>query len=104
MIGLNDQFDSIGSGGANGNFVIFDNVRVVTPGIYITAVQETGNAMQIDFVAPDGQPSDFRLQSTASLWPAGWADDNSSVIIRTAEGFRSMVTRSGESRFYRLRR
>jgi hypothetical protein len=104
MIGLNDQFDSIGSGGANGNFVIFDNVRVVTPGIYITAVQETGNAMQIDFVAPDGQPSDFRLQSTASLWPAVWADDNSSVIIRTAEGFRCMVTRSGESRFYRLRR
>jgi hypothetical protein len=105
MIGHSDQFDSIGSGGTNGNFVIFDNVRVVAPDLFITKVALLeGNQVQIDFFSPPGQPADFRLQSSAGVAPPSWADEDAAVLSATAQGFRFVVARTGEARFYRVRR
>jgi len=103
MIGLNDQFNSIGSGGTNGNFVLFDNVRVVTPGVFITSVQLTESEVQLDFAAPGGQPGDFKIQAATNPSPTGWADENSAVISATPQGFRAKAPR-GSARFYRVRR
>jgi hypothetical protein len=104
MIGHSDQFDSIGSGGTNGNFVIFDNVRVVTGDLFITKVELVGGLqVQIDFVSPPGQPVNFHLQSSAALAPALWADENAAILSATPQGFRFVVARSGGVRFYRVR-
>jgi len=101
MIGHNDQADSIGS---QTNYVIFDNVRVVTFDTRITSVQLLeGNQVQIDFVSP-GQESDFRLESTAAFSPTDWNVENTAVISTTAQGFRFVVTRAGDTRFYQIRR
>jgi len=105
MIGHSDQFDSIGSGGTNGNFVIFDNVRVVTSDLFITEVEWlSAGQVQIDFINPPGQPADFRLQSSAAVSPASWADENSAILSTTPQGFRFVVPWSGGARFYRVRR
>jgi hypothetical protein len=105
MIGHSDQFDSIGSGGTNGNFVIFDNVRVVTGDLSVTKVELlTGGQVQIDFVSPPGQSMDFQLESSPALSPASWADENSAVLSATPQGFRFVVSRGGGARFYRVRR
>jgi len=105
MIGHSDQFDSIGSGGTNGNFVIFDNVRVVTLDLFITKVELIGDSqVQIDFISPPGQPSDFHLQSSTDLSPVSWADENGAILSATPQGFRFVVARNGDVRFYRIRR
>jgi hypothetical protein len=105
MIGHSDQFDSIGSGGTNGNFVIFDNVRVVTGDLSVTKIELVGGSeVQIDFVSPPGQPTDFYLQSSLTLSPAFWEDENSAVLSTTPQGFRFSVLDSQAIRFYRIRR
>jgi hypothetical protein len=104
MLGHSDQFDSIGSSGANGNFVLFDNVRVVTPGVYITSVALAGGEVRIEFVAPAGQPSNFRLQSCPDFSATAWDDENSAVITATGQGFRAVTARAAGKRFYRVRR
>ncbi len=101
MIGHNDQADSIGS---LNNFVLFDNIRVVTHDTRITSVQLlAGNQVQIDFISP-GQQSDFHLDSTAGFSPADWGEETSAVISTTSQGFRFVVSATGEARFYRVRR
>jgi hypothetical protein len=101
MIGHNDSADSIGS---VNNFVIFDNVRVVTFDTRITSVQLLdGNQVQIDFIAP-GQASDFHLESTPGFSPASWNEENAAVISAQPTGFRAVVARNGDARFYRIRR
>ncbi len=103
MIGHSDQFDSIGLGGTNGNFVIFDNVRVVTT-LFITSVALIeGGRVQIDFVAAPGQSSNFRLQSSSELSSASWVDENTAVPSTTPQGLRFAVPRNGDFRFYRIR-
>ena len=105
MIGQSDQFDSIGSGGTNGNFVIFDNVRVVTGDLSVTKIELSQDGqVQIDFVTPPGQPVNFRLQSSADLSPISWSDENSAVLGTTSQGFRFVVRSNGGVRFYRIRR
>ena len=109
MIGMNDQFDSVGSAA---NFVIFDNVEVVRlrsgSGINISGVSfPSPTTVAIDFTsAAGGTPADFHLQSASSLssTPVGWGDDNTATIIATANGFRATTTRSGNERYYRIRR
>jgi hypothetical protein len=101
MIGHNDSADSIGS---VNNFVIFDNVRVVSFDTRITSVQLlAGNQVQIDFTAP-GQASDFHLESTPALSPMTWNEENTAVLTALPAGFRFVVARNGEARFYRIRR
>ena len=106
MIGMSDQFDSVGTGGTAGNFVIFDNVRVLTLDARITSVIRLGNGdIQIDFVSPfEGGADDYRLQSASSLSALDWADETTAVIIATAEGFRCVVAANGPERFYRIKR
>jgi hypothetical protein len=105
MLGMNDQFDSVGS---VANYVIFDNVEVVSLG---SAINVTGisfpspNVVAIDFASSSGgSPADFHLQSTGSLAPVAWADDDSAAITATANGYRATTTRSGDARYYRIRR
>jgi hypothetical protein len=101
MIGHNDSADSIGS---VNNFVIFDNVRVVTFDTRITSVQLlAGNQVQIDFIAP-GQVSDFHLESTPGFSPTVWNEENAAVISAQPTGFRFVVGRNRDARFYRIRR
>jgi hypothetical protein len=105
LIGHSDQFDSIGSGGTNGNFVLFDNVRVVSRDLFITKVELIGGGqVQIDFVSSPAQLADFHLQSSTDLSPASWADENGAIFSATPEGFRFVVARNGDVRFYRIRR
>jgi hypothetical protein len=101
MIGHNDQADSIGS---LNNFVLFDNVRVVTYDTRITSVQLLpGNQVQIDFISP-GQASDFHLDSTPGLSEAAWSEETSAVLTAQPVGFRFVVARNGDMRFYQVRR
>lgn len=100
MIGHDDPADSIGS---LANFVIFDNVRVVTFDARITSVQLLPvNQVQIDFVGV-GVASDFHLDSTPNVSPATWNEETSAVISTLPQGFRFTVARSGDTRFYRIR-
>lgn len=103
MIGMNDQFDSIG---AADNFVIFDNLVVVNLDFIIKSiVPMPENQVQIDFVSPlGGSVSDFHLQSATDPAPGNWVDDETAVITATADGFRVVTTRSGDHRFYKIRR
>jgi hypothetical protein len=103
MIGHNDQADSIGS---RTNFVIFDNVRVISLDFTITSISFVGNTVQIDFDSPlGGQAADFHLQSTGSLLdPIAWDDEDSATITALAQGFRFALPREGDTRFYRIRR
>lgn len=104
LIGHSDQFDSIGSGGTNGNFVLFDNVRVVTRDLFVTKVELVGGQVRIDFVSLPGQPADFHLQSSPDISPVSWADEDAAILSATPQGFRFVVARSGDVRFYRIRR
>ena len=63
------------------------------------------NQVQIDFVSPlGGAVGDFHLQSASDPAPGNWADDDTAVITATADGFRVITTRSGDHRFYKIRR
>jgi len=106
MLGMNDQFDSVGTGGTAGNFVIFDNVRVLTLDARITSTIRLGNGdLQIDFVSPlGGAPADYRLESASSLTLNDWANETGAVITETAQGFRCVVPANGPVRFYRIKR
>ena len=102
MIGHNDQFDSIGSAA---NFVIFDNVQVVSLAVQVTEIHVSVNEVLIDFIAPaGGTAGDFHLQTSASLGPSDWHDDDSAMIMRNGYGFRAATMPSGDTRFYRIRR
>jgi hypothetical protein len=100
MIGHNDQADSIGS---RTNFVIFDNVRVVTFDAQIVTVELLpDNMIQIDFVSP-GELGDFHLESTSDV-SAGWNEETTAVLSALPGGYRFRVSRDGDTRFYRIRR
>jgi hypothetical protein len=105
MVGMNDQFDSVGSAD---NFAIIDNVRVVnlSPGAIITDIQLVPtDQVQIDFTAPCASAGELHLQSAASLdQPIAWADDNSATIVNNGGGFRATTARNGLMRYYRVRR
>jgi hypothetical protein len=107
MLGLNDQFASIGSAE---NFVIFDNVEVVSlnsgSSIRITGISfPSPGIVAIDFAATGGGAAgDFHLQSTATLLPVSWSDDASATITATANGFRATTAVSGDQRYYQIRR
>jgi hypothetical protein len=102
MIGMNDQFDSIGN---ILNFVVFDNVRVVSlsTAIEINSVELlANNQIQIDFTSPvGGDPSGYTLQAKGSLIDANWAPDASAAITWLGgTQYRAIATRSGGERYY----
>ncbi len=102
MLGQNDQFDSKG---ASNNFVIFDNVRVVSLSPQITNIQLLpDNSVQIDFTSPrPGLLSEFHLQS-AGDFPAAWSTDATAQISAFGAGFRAVTTLNGATRFYQISR
>ena len=105
MIGMNDQFDSVGSAST---FAIFDNVRVIdlSP-IRITSVHlPGGNQVEIDFTAPCvSSPGELRLQSaTNPTSPSNFTDDAGASIVSVPEGWRATTAQSGPARYYRIRR
>jgi len=104
MLGMNDQFNSIGS---LDNYVIFDNVRVVRlPAVLrVNGVQFTGGNVQIDF---SGSTSDsasvFAVESSINAG-VGYATDAGANVQQLAPGlFRAIAPVNGPVRFYRIRR
>ena len=104
MLGMNDQFDSIGS---INNYVIFDNVRVVRlpANLRINGVQLSDGNVRIDFSgAPSDATSAFALESSLNV-ASGYTTENSFNIQQLAPGsFRAIVPINGPVRFYRVRR
>jgi hypothetical protein len=104
MIGMNDQFDSVGS---TDNYAIIDNVRVVNlnPTPIITSINIVGGNIQIDFNAPCSAIGDLHLQSTTSLTPPiVWQDDEIALLDANGAGFRFTAFPDGATRYYRIRR
>jgi len=101
MLGMNDQFDSIGSAQ---NFVVFDNVRVLnlSTDIRITSVQLlANNQLQIDFTSPaGGQASDYTVQSTVSLAFPHWYDTDAFITSQGGGNYSAIAPRGTVSQNY----
>jgi hypothetical protein len=104
MLGMNDQFDSIGN---VATFAVFDNVRVIDLNpVRITSVQLPGNQVQIDFTAPCvASASELHLQSAVDpTSPSNFLDDAGATISPIPGGWRATTPQNGTVRFYRIRR
>lgn len=104
MLGMNDQFDSVGSATT---FVVFDNVRVVnlSTAIQIKRIELIGaSQVQIDFTSPaGGDASGYTLRTKGSLADANWTADGAAVISALGgTEYRAVTTRSGGERFYSI--
>lgn len=102
MLGLNDQSDAIGS---MENFVLFDNVTVVSLELRITLFELLPDSTaRIEFVAPTGgTPDAFSIESTVRL-PAQTWDLEPATITSLGDRFRALVPHGDGIRFYRVRR
>lgn len=102
MLGLNDQSDAIGS---PENFVLFDNVTVVSLELRITRFELLPDATaRIEFVAPTGgTPESFTIESVARL-PAQTWDTEPATITSLGDRFRALAPHANAIRFYRVRR
>ncbi|PYM13021.1 MAG: hypothetical protein DME18_10015, partial [Verrucomicrobia bacterium] len=108
MLGMNDQFNSIGS---DNNYVIFDNVRVIGLGPAgpappnITGAQLAGGNVQIDFAgAGNDVASAFAVESSPEV-ATGYATETGATVQQTGPGsFRAVLPVNGPIRFYRIRR
>lgn len=99
LLGMNDQFDSIGSAD---NFVVFDNVRVVRLDFVVTTITRSGDQVTVDFVSSLGAlPAEFKLQTSTSL-PGNWVADTGAVITQTPEGFRATTTATEAVKYFRV--
>jgi len=107
MLGYDDAFDSVGSGG--GGLVFFDNVRVVSlpAGIQITNIVIVGNNAQIDFTWFENDPaSAFKLQTAANVG-GPYADDANAATTYSinvpAASYRITTPATNTARFLRIR-
>ena len=105
MIGLNDQFDAVGSPGLDGSYAIIDNVRVISYAPVVRRLSFIGlDHVVLDFLAPGAKTvRDVEVQVSPELQPARW-QDAAAVITPTADGFRATVPRSEGTRYFRLLR
>jgi hypothetical protein len=105
MLGMNDQFDSIGNAAT---FAVFDNVRVIdlSPVRIVSAQLPGGNQVQIDFTAPCvASAADLHLQSAIDpTSPTNFSDDAGATISAVPGGWRATTMQSGPARYYRIRR
>ena len=108
MLGYNDQFNSIGPAG---QFVLYDNVRVVNLNFTqprITSTTVSGGVVTIDFTAVNGFVSEMSLESAGALTsppPTSWFPEPTAVITRIGPGtFRATIPTNGNPRFYRIKR
>ncbi len=110
MLGYDDAYNSIGSGG--GGFVVYDNLRVVRLEGGVAAdiqisnnITVAGNNVTIDFTAGPGEPTTaFKLVSADNV--AGpYVDDNTATITSLGgSSYRATTTATGTMRFYQIRR
>jgi hypothetical protein len=101
MVGYDDAFDSIG---LSSSYVVIDNLRVIRlAGLTVTAIQDLGANVQLDFTfALNDAPSAFRVQSAAVV--SGPYADGTATIVQLSPGtYRATVPKSGDVRFYRIR-
>ena len=105
MIGLNDQFDAVGSPGLDGSYAIIDNVRVISYAPVVRRLSFIGlDQVALDFLAPGAKTvRDVEVQVSPDLQPATW-QDAAAVITPTADGFRATVPRSDRTRYFRVLR
>jgi hypothetical protein len=109
MLGYNDAYNSIGTGG--GGLVIYDNVRVIDlsggtqADVHISTITRTGNNVQIDFTAGAGeQTSAFKLVSATAV-TGPYNDDNTATITALGgSNYRVTTTATDAMRFYQIRR
>ena len=108
MLGVNDQFDSIGDVGA----VYYDNFRVVSLAAaqpaapFITSIRRSGNDVVIDFTAgPSDLPASFQVEGTPSLSPSSIWSNSGAVITGSSGTFQAVIPfNATENRFFRIRR
>jgi len=106
MLGYDDGYDSIGSGG--GGFVVFDNVRVISlgAGIQITNIAKVGSNAQIDFTWFANDPaSAFKLYSATSASGPYTADSNPATVYSVnvpAASYRVVTPATNSTRFFRI--
>ena len=73
--------------------------------ITIEDIRSTETGVEIDFTFPTpAGPADFRVESTPSLSPITWTQQNGATITAIEGGFRATVSYAGEAQFYRIRR
>jgi hypothetical protein len=109
MLGYDDSFNSIGSGG--GGLVIYDNLRVVqleggvAADVHISTIARSGNNVTIDFTAGSAEPiSAFKLVS-APVVNGPYTDDNTATITSLGgSNYRITTTATDAMRFYQVRR
>jgi hypothetical protein len=101
MVGYADSFDSIGN---SSSYALIDNVRVVSvSGLNITAIQDLGADVQIDFTfGLYDVPASFKVQSSATV-NGTYADTTATIVQLTPGTYRATVTKSGSAQFYRVR-
>lgn len=101
MIGYTDPYDSTGS---SQSYAIIDNLRVVRlDGLKITAVQDLGADLQMDFTfGLEDDPAAFQVKSGSVV--TGITNTAAATIIQTTSGaYRATVPKSGSQEFYRIR-
>jgi len=106
MLGYDDAYDSIGSGG--GGYAVFDNLRVVSlpAGIQITNIVKVGANAQIDFTWFENDPATaFKLYVASN--PAGpYAADNNPATVYSvnvpAASYRVVTPTTNSVRFFKI--
>jgi len=107
MLGYDDAFDSIGSGG--GGEVIYDNVRVVAlpAGLQIKSIATVSTNAQIDFSwFLNDNATAFKLQSATNVTGPYVDDTNTATaysVVSPANTYRIVTPRTTATRFYRVR-
>jgi hypothetical protein len=101
MVGYDDAFDSIG---LSSSYVVIDNLRVIRlAGLSITAIQDLGASVQLDFTfALNDAPSAFKVQS-ATVVSVPYADGAATIVQLSPGTYRATVVKSGDVRYYRIR-
>jgi len=103
MLGYNDPFASVGTGGA----VYFSNLKVVSlAGSTVASIKLSGGNVVIQFTSPDGDDTiaSFALQSSAAV-TGTYADVSpAATFTQLANGtFQVTYPQNGSVQFYRIR-
>ena len=110
MLGYDDSFNSVGSGG--GGLVIYDNVRVVQlegtnpqAEVRISTIARNGNTIEINFTAGAGEAATaFELYSAPTVIGPWTEDTTATITSQGGSNYRATTTAVGDMRFYQIRR
>jgi len=107
MLGYDDGYDSIGTGG--GGLVIYDNVRVVAltsanPSVKIISVTQVGSNLQIDFNGVAGNPlSAFKVYGSSTVGGTYTEVAGATYSVVTAgDTYRAVVPITGTTGFFQI--